>query len=101
MDVHADRQVRKEDYTAGLEKSLRRSEVGAVVKNHQLLGPEEYDRERTTVAIGEFDFVRAVRVRHHNGADLTAVQKQRPTAFEVLRAHILQQGDHVVHVDSG
>jgi hypothetical protein len=44
------------------------------VKNHQLLGPEEYDRERMTVAIGEFDLVRPVRVRHYDGTDLTAAQ---------------------------
>ena len=51
----------------------------------------------TTVAIGKLNFVGAIRIAHYHGADLPAAQKQSPATFEVLRRHILQQCDHVVH----
>ena len=64
-----------------------------------MLGTERYNCKRTTVASGEFHFVRAIRVAHHHRPDLATPQKQGSVILEVLRTHILQQCYYVVHFD--
>jgi hypothetical protein len=60
---------------------------------------EGVNGKRATVAIGEFNFARVIGVGHHHRADMTKAQKQWSTALEVLRSHVVQQGDHIMHFD--
>ena len=67
------------------------------MENHQLIRPKGYERKGSAVAICKLNFIRTILINHYDRADLTAAQKHRLTALEVLRSHVLHQCDHVMH----